>query len=654
MGLFKKEVKDELAYEDPSQEKGPSLVEKVVKHKFFIPGVAIVVLLILVKILFGVFASQNSSLSYYDTMASIFTNELGSFTYTFSVETGEKGTIIKENVAPDFEEIESGADIDGSDSSSGREFVDWDKYAEVKLGNWQHPVYKVTISGTTMSLDPLQTKFTVSVATSAWNDKFTEVVVRDDTYYIDVESMYNWLDSSKDEYLMSLVEGLPRGSKWLEIPASEFAVPSRYAEVGDEQGLSAAHSLKTLYRRFLVTLKTAVNSVSGAMGERGVEKKNDVVYVNLAGDDAAAFASAIKSIFTRGGDFYTSVINAAVNEGLYDESQYKQAMREKDNFIAALSDMAMAVQMYSASDLGLQASGQVRQYTNGYGNNQIEGTFGIQFSSDTTDYIIKFVGVRSGDKSDVVVPEGTKVSDNVDLYMDCWNKVVDYFNFTPIKTDVKLSINPDTIAESILDQFIKLVNDTGSAGYWVTRANVHEFIEKYKDFDDTQVQTADDLKNTLLVSDLMSALDKVVIREIHIDNAGVGGDTTVSTDPERFPSVTVTTEGGAQLHFSRNAELSNHDLFVVDVDVQNRSEEDMTIICTDFTMQNLLGSLAPANNETLVRNYDNSFDMSLLQKEVVVPASGLAEFKLYFVIAEDGGHMDLIYNGTQLGALIEY
>lgn len=655
MDLFKKKVKDELEYEDPSQVKGQSLVEKIVKNKFFIPAVAIIVLLILVKILLGVFSSQTTDLGYYETMSSIFTNELGSFSYTFMVETGEKGTIIKENVAEDFSEIGSGEELSGDSSSgSGREFVDWNKYAEVKAGNWQYPIFKVTIEGTTMSVDPLVTNFTVDIATPSYNNKFTEVTARDDMYYFDVESMYNWLNDSKDSYLMSLASELPRGSKWLEIPASEFAIPSRYAENGDEQELSEAHSLKTLYKRFLVALKVSANNVSGSMGDRGLERKKDVVLLSLTGDDAAALVSTAKNYFSKSGDLYDAIINNAASQGLYNESQQKQAQREKDNFVMALNDMATAMQLCKASDLKLQAAGQVRTYTNGYGNSQIEGAFRVQWASDTTDYVINFVGVRSGDQRDIVVPDGSKTRENVGMYLTAFNKTVDYFNFTPIKTEVKLNINPDTISESVLEKFIKLVNDTGSAGYWVTRDNVGEFIEKYYLMDEVQISSPDDMRNFLLVEDLVAALEKVVPREL--GNGVAQNPSGVVDEPvnhDQFPDVDCEIDG-AEFHFKYDKATSNHNLFVLDCEVLNRTESDVTINCKEFVLHDLLASIYPANNETLIRNYDNTFDMSLLLNEVTIPSNGLFDFKVYFMIADDAGHSDLFYGETQLGAVIQY
>lgn len=166
-------------------------------------------------------------MNYYDTMASLFTNELGSFSYTFDVRTGEKGSLITENKssATSVDELSSVENADTSTTEtteetnivaqepeteeSKNEFQDWNKYADVKTGNWQYPNYKIVISGCTTSLEPLTTDFTVNLATANYNDKFTEIVCIDGNYYFDIESMYNWLKSSGDSYLISLTDKMP-------------------------------------------------------------------------------------------------------------------------------------------------------------------------------------------------------------------------------------------------------------------------------------------------------------------------------------------------------------------------------------------------------------------------------------------------------------
>ena len=247
------------------------------------------------------------------------------------------------------------------------------------------------------------------------------------------------------------------------------------------------------------------------------------------------------------------------------------------------------------------------------------------------------------------------------MYLSAFNKIVDYFNFTPIKTDVKLNINPDTISEAVLDKFIKLVNDTGKAGYWVTRDNVGEYIETYRGMSAADLSDENDLWNTTLVSDLVEALEKIVPNRTSTDvglpvvTRPTVPDNTEEGDGqvEQFPGV-IFEQDGLEFRAWHNDALSNHDLFVLSLEVLNRSGEDAIVDCGSFVIHDLLDSIYPANNEILIRNYDNLFDMDKLLGDIYIPVKGFETFDIYFVIAEDAGHSNLFYGDTNLGAVIQY
>lgn len=651
MALFSKKVTDELDSSAPSADEGPSFVGKLLKSKLFIIAVAVVVIAILVGVLMNVLTGNQSQLGYFDTITSIFANELGSFSYTFTIETGERGTVIKEVIAPSLDETLENVDMESTiDKPNQYEFSNWDKYADIKEDYWEYPVFRINIAGTTMSLEPLKTDFTITLATPSYNNKLTEVIAVDDVYYIDVESLYNWLLDSGDKYLVSLASTIPHGSKWLEIPASEFAIPSRYAENGDEQGLSEAHSLVTLYRRFLTTLQLSMNSIKGSVGERGVDRREDVVFVNYTGSDAADLVNSVKGIFSQSGAFYDALVNSGTQSGLYNESQATQARREKDNFVVAMQDMNNALQRADINDMQLQASGQVRQYINGYNNQQIEGTFGVQFRTADSDYILKFSGIRSGDTREIMAPGGSKTQNNADLYLECINHMVDYFNFTAIKTDVKLNLDPQTISDAALDKFIELVNSAGSAGQYISRGNVAEYIDKYINMDEASAQSANDIINIRLVSDLVTALNSIVNIDV-TPSQGVGGDTDPKPVAEKYPDIYWTYEG-VEFVFRRNAELSNKNFFVADCEIINKSDEDVTLNALDFSLRDLVGSMYPANNETLIRGYNSTFDMSELVGEFELPSHNWMLFQLYFVNVNTDSRIDLFYGDTSIETII--
>lgn len=664
MKLFKRKVKDDLLVEENTNESKKKLPKFLTNKKVAIScGVVLgAILALVVSTLLG----DGGKMNYYDTMASLFTNELGSFTYTIDVRTGEKGSLITEKTSSttSVDELSSVENADTATTESTEkqdiakqetettekanknEFQDWNKYADVKTGNWQYPNYKIVISGCTTSLEPLTTDFTVNLVTANYNDKFTEVVCIDGNYYFDVESMYNWLKSSGDSYLISLTDKMPNGSKWLVVPESEFKIPSRYAEDG-EKDLSYCTSLKTMYERFLVALTSTKSTLSNNLGSTGMSSNKDTVSISLAGSDATNILKAFKGITTQSGDWYDSLLSTGVDKKLYTEDEYKQAVREKDNVMEALSDLATYLNVTDLSSQNLAVQGSARSYTNGKNNATIEGSLAVNYSTDTTDYIIQFSGLRSGDADDIKLPQGSQTKVIDDSYLGSFNSLVDYLNITPIKTSMQLEINPTTISDGVIEKFIDLVNDTGTAGEWITKDNVYKFIEKYASFKETSETTNDDKVNAKLVSDLADAMNKIV------GGVVVTKEVQAEEKVEQYPEVN-TQDIGVYTKIKYDSEKSDSQVAVFHVEAINKGDETVTVDTTNFSLRTLLNSVYPSNNETLIHNYDNTFDMSKLVKSVELPSKSWAEFDLYFVISDDTGHMDMYFGDTNLGSAIEY
>ena len=662
MKLFKRKVKDDLLVEENTNKSAKKLPKFLANKKIVIPcGVVLVIILgLVIKSLFS-----GGKMNYYDTMANLFTNELGSFSYTIDVRTGEKGSLITENKSSttSVDELSSVENADTAttetskenniaaqepetEKESKNEFQDWNKYADVKTGDWQYPNYKIVINGCTTSLEPLTTDFTVSLATANYNDKFTEVVCIDGNYYFDIESMYNWLKSSGDSYLISLTDKMSNGSKWLVVPESEFKIPSRYAEDG-EKDLSYCTSLKTMYERFLVALTSTKSTLSSNLGSTGMSSNKDTVSINLAGSDATNILKAFKGITTQSGDWYDSLLATGVDKKLYTEDEYKQASREKDNVMEALSDLATYLNITDLDSQNLAVQGSARSYTNGKNNATIEGSLAVNYSTDTTDYIIQFSGLRSGDAEDIKLPQGSQTKAIDDSYLGSFNSLVDYLNITPIKTSVQLEINPTTISDGVIEKFIDLVNDTGTAGEWITKDNVFKFIEKYASYKETDETTNDDKVNAKLVADLADAMNKIV------GGVVVTKEVQAEETVEQYPEVN-TQDTGVYTKIKYDSEKSDSQVAVFHVEAINKGDETVTVDTTNFSLRTLLNSVYPSNNETLIRNYDNTFDMSKLAKSVELPSKGWAEFDLYFVISDDTGHMDMYFGDTNLGSAIEY
>ena len=91
--------------------------------------------------------------------------------------------------------------------------------------------------------------------------------------------------------------------------------------------------------------------------------------------------------------------------------------------------------------------------------------------------------------------------------------------------------------------------------------------------------------------------------------------------------------------------------------IDNNTDTDVTFDTTAFQVKTLLGSVYPANNQTLLGGFDatwyDKYDDKVDVKKTV-SANSSDDTTLYFVISDDNGYMDIWYNDSNLGVLVQY
>lgn len=99
-------------------------------------------------------------------------------------------------------------------------------------------------------------------------------------------------------------------------------------------------------------------------------------------------------------------------------------------------------------------------------------------------------------------------------------------------------------------------------------------------------------------------------------------------------------------------DLENADENVADI--VETAHNSIHIDMSAFSIKSLLGSIYPINNDIKIQEYDNTFDISTLVKEIDVEPNDTVYVKMYCILGEDDGHMDIYYNNTQIGVAVEY
>lgn len=676
--MFGKKVTDELT--DPVVT--PKGERKKPSKKVVVIGGVVLGLVVVIGSM-SVVKSMKSGLDYYDTFYSLFSNELGTYNYVLSVNTGEAGTILQNGSteadiasletmetqevaeAPADEKVPEGSETSETDETTAEgsdeqqvdtkyEFSDWDKYSDVKMSEWQYPVYRVSITGETTSVDPLTTHAVVSIATPYENSKFTELTCIDGNYYLDIETMRNWLLNSSDSYLINVASQLPQGSKYLMMTEQEFKHMSWYAEDGELE-FSTVSGLRPMYMRFVNSLGIIFSNVYNSIDDdcKNVGKTDSSFLVT--GESATPVINALHSMVSRSGEMYDGILNSAVQKGLYNDSQLEQANREKDNVVEAFMDEAVVWGSTNADAMNFQLGGNCKTFSNGKGNQTIECNLSAVYTMNGTDYSLAFSGSRSGDKVDVVTPDGSTLAyiDYVDLgatnsVANTVHGIIDYFNFTNIAMDMKLELTPDRIVENAVNDFVTLVNEQGVSDKYLTRSNILDFIAEYED----GAKEGADIKESAsaqMVDEFVTAMNNVT------GGLVIEKEVVVEQEAEQYPEVELT-YNGVDYRLKFNEAESDSRLIVLDGEAINKSDTtEATVDLQMFSLKSLLNSTYPANNELLLRDYNNLFDFESMETELVLAPCQWSDFTLYFAISDnDDGHMDLFVNDVQQGAVREY
>lgn len=620
-------------------------------------GIAVGVLVLIGGITF--FVTTKDKENYYSVWNRIFSNELGSFRFAIDVRSGEHGD--KEVVEASKEALNNSTDSKaGLDSSKPieeqneemqetpieeehTELKEWtDADGMSKEGIWTHPNYQLIVEGCTTSADPLTTTMDITMVTENFNDKLTSVTAIDDKVYIDVEQIQYWLKNSKDAYFISLSNLLPESSKYLIMPINAVRFVSGYAEEG-EVGKGYEASLMNAYRRFAYAINTGLDMVHNKMGNKGLSGKEGTYSLEYTGKQADKFSNALKGMVTSRSNLYDSLANGMSKKGLLNEDQLKQKVREKDNFLAATDELERNVHTTDYSDMNMQVKGNARTYKGGKGNTNLEATLQATFTVDKVDYSVTISGLRSGNVKEITVPKGSNSNvEQQDVY-DTLTGMLGYMDILGIDLKKQLEVTPDTLSYELLESFADMVNGTSATKSKINGLSAQAFIDKYKDYEEDENTTEDDVINAQLVSDFLNSVNAVT--------DGAKGKENDNGTIDRFRTVE-SNIGDIKVIAKYNDEESNTRLGVLDIVFLNSSDKEQTINLKDLSLQTMLSSKYPINDETTIRDYDNSFKLEDLHAEVKVAPKGYAQEKCYVILNNGLEYMDLFYGDEKLGDII--
>lgn len=659
-------VEDEINIDGSIKSNKDSKLDLIKKNtKWFIlsvVGILIVLIFTGVKML-----NNTDGKDYYDIVDTIVGTQQGTFTYTIDVRTSaaSSGDSISNSNMSDLEDIDSVESTEVSTETEKSEEstettekkeeqskyensnVDWKTSDGVEIIEaTKYLNYKITISGQCFSINPVNLKFDINIATENFNDRFTTVYQVDEKYYIDVEQIRYWLVSSKDAQFISLAKNLPEGKTYLVIEENEFELYSPYAEDADKYD-SSIKSLMELYNRFIICEKVVTNNIHNSMGSTGLSSADGVHALKYTSEEQMdSLQSTFANLLYNIGDAHSSVSNSLLSNNIISEDVCKARNKEKDNVMDAFYKLAVA---FKTKDLNTAAVGSAREYKNAQGFDTYEATWQNQFTLDGIDYVIALEGTRVLNAEEVTAPNGSTItlkSYGKDLLEDTLIDMMQYLMPVDVKVKNQLAITPESISSDMINSFIKLVNSTTSANTYIDSLSVYDYIEKYANYKVDDNSSESDKVNYKLVSDFISLINDLTGDAVVVEY--VTDDTT-----QQF--YTVDKEyNGVEIIANYDQENSESKVTRVHVTLMNRGSSEVTLNMTKFSLQTLISSKYPANNEDLIRGYDTEFNFGLLEDEITLTPNQFKEVDLYFITETGLEYFDLFYEDTNLGELVAY
>ena len=612
-------------------------------------ALAVVVIVVLVFVLRG---GDN----YLSVTNKLLSENTGSFRYVFDIRTDKAtGDTPSEDVASlaSLEKIEASTDVDKileEYKKSEKKFVDWGNKEGVEVVDWKYPKYKIILEGNVVSVKPLELNITMSLATNYFNDKLTEIIVKNDKTYVNIEQLRYWLINSKDSNLIELGTSLPESAKYVTYEGDKFNLYSTFAE-DNEVSASRETNIVKLYQRLITTLSTVQDGLS--IDGKCLSNDSDIYKLNITGTNSVKFLNSLRGIVQNiGGTYKTSIENQHSNK-LLTEDQYKQAKKETDNVVSAFSKLNTFISSVDLSSLNLQVSGNAREYTGGKGSTIYESSLAFQFTANDTDYSVAIQLQKDMQAGEVKEPTQSTADissfEDKDFTEKYLLEVLNHLNITGVDLSKKLTVTPATIKEKAIKDFVDLVNkvNDGKEGFTeVSTSSIYDFIDGYRDFEISDKTSDLDSVNKTLVDDFLTEFGDLLPKAEEVKDTDAG-----LKDATRFPSL-VAENNKFRIYADFDNKTSNTRCIQVKCYILNNSSKELKLKTSDFTLRSIQSSKYPANYEALLKEYDNEFDMKKAPKTITIPANGYVETPLYFVLSNGIEYMDLWYGEKNLGVVI--
>ena len=603
----------------------------------------------------GVMIAIPKKENYFEITKDLLSEQTGNFRYVLDVRTSERGnrnnTLLEngnlgsntsENIVADVDKVLE------EYQNSGKDFTGWTNKEGIEVVSWEYPNYKVVLSGSVESIDPLTMAMDISIATDYVSEKLTDIIVKDGVTYVNVAQLREWLLNSKDTTLVTLGRSITDNITYVEYDEkSPLELKSYFAEE-DEVDSTRESDLVNVYNKFLVAYQVITSKLN--INKSCMPVKDGIAGLQVSGDNAVALLKSIKNMVQGVGDLHKGIASNQYKNGLLTEEGYNQKKKETDNIITAFQELDKQINTVDLSECNLVVSGNARKYVSARQNNVMESNVAFQFDTEDKTYAVSLQMSKDDGKTKVEVPNATSTEvaelQNKDTVIDTFMNIIEYLNITSIDMRKQLETTPESIKDDLYKVFMEYINEEnkGKEGYVpLTWGTVGDFIEKYRVFEETEDSSTLDKENKKLVQELLG-----VVSNLEVENR----EDEIVTTKESIKDVFVE-EGTFTLYGKYDKGNSDSKLLKYNCYIMNTTDLPLTLDLVDFTVRTPDGNMYPANYEVTLKDYKSDFDMEQVVRNQIIYENRYEEVELYFAIPNGVETFDLYYKDTNLGNIVE-
>lgn len=443
--------------------------------------------------------------------------------------------------------------------------------------------------------------------------------------YLKLNDLRDSLSGCSSETLKEYASLVPNNIAYAS--SENWVFDSFYSELSETE--SGVYGLPTYIER----CELMMNMFLGSLDSKGAleYKGSDGTYTVSSKDNLSSIlVQMLREVDTYYDNFGSNITSLELAS---DYEIDKGIVNEKDNFLASLSDVQNKYILLGSDSMNAVLSGSTTVF-DGDSGREIDGNLELSWLSDSNgseskiQWAFKYIPTSYG-------YEWTK-STNIDVSE--FNSTYFYLN----------DLFEDVLREGNFLGGHYLDADLSSSDSLLQR-ELDLSVKKYLGIDSSVADYIGSNNSEPSVLSLMNILDTLV--------GGFKVEVEVPTEVDEIDKYNVISgelQEGIEYVICVDEVESDSKILSVNCRVLNNTEGVFKCKTKDFKLKDLGTSLVSANISSQLLEVNPDFDTSKYEDTVSLDSGCFKDFKLYFVLPEESGYLDIFLSDDVLGNLVSF